>query len=529
MYEPCAGRKPRRLAKIIGSDIELSNSILGLEYRDGTGYEASRALLSQIDGVPGERYSYGYYGSDGGYGWASYEGYRYGTESRDWGRKFLATNGGCVYIDLNHLEICIPEVRSAEQFVAAVHAMMRIARSAAVAANERLPAGQIIQVLANNSDGFGNSYGSHLNFLLTRDAYENLFSRRLHYLLYLAAYQASSIIFTGQGKVGAENGQPEVAFQLSQRADFFETLTGVQTTANRPIVNSRDEAHCGRPARNDAVCLEDEMARLHCIFYDSNLCHGATYLKVGVMQIILAMIEAEFVNPELILDDPVQTVIAWSHDPTMTATARLASGKPVSAIEMQWLFLEQASKFVQRGGCDEIVPGAEGILAYWEDTLTKLERGTLSDLAGRLDWVLKFCTICQALERRPELDWTAPEVKYLDHLYSSLHPDEGLYWNYEREGLVERLVEDEEIERLTTEPPSDTRAWARAMLLRRADPDDVEEVNWDSVHLRTRSGEGWRIRRTADLPDPRGCTEAELGEIFERLDICDIIDAIAAA
>src|SRR5262249_60540246 len=100
------------------------------------------------------------------------------------------------------------------------------ARQAQVAANARLPEGQTIHVLVNNSDGHGNAYGSHLNFLVTRRAWDNLFERKLHHLLYLAAFQASSIVYTGQGKVGAENGRPGAAVQLSQRADFFATLAG---------------------------------------------------------------------------------------------------------------------------------------------------------------------------------------------------------------------------------------------------------------------------------------------------------------
>ncbi len=39
--------------------------------------------------------------------------------------------------------------------------------------------GQKAYVLANNSDGLGHSYGSHLNFLISRTAWENLF-RRAH-------------------------------------------------------------------------------------------------------------------------------------------------------------------------------------------------------------------------------------------------------------------------------------------------------------------------------------------------------------
>ena len=94
-------------------------------------------------------------------------------------RRFLPSNGGCAYIDLNHLELCLPEVASARDHVAAWHAMLRIARQAQVQADRKLPAGRKVQVLVNNSDGMGNSYGSHLNFLVTRQARRNLFRRKL--------------------------------------------------------------------------------------------------------------------------------------------------------------------------------------------------------------------------------------------------------------------------------------------------------------------------------------------------------------
>lgn len=65
--------------------------------------------------------------------------------------------GGCVYIDLQHLEVCLPEVRGAHDFVAAWHAMLRIGREAMEAANARLPEGCRIEVPVNNSDGLGSS------------------------------------------------------------------------------------------------------------------------------------------------------------------------------------------------------------------------------------------------------------------------------------------------------------------------------------------------------------------------------------
>jgi len=307
-----------RLPKLCGADIELGNFIAGAESSGGTGAPASRLLLRQIHGFPT--------GASRDYG-VSYE-------DQDWGRKYLKENGGCIYIDLDHLELAQPEVLSAYDHVACWHAMLRLARRAQTAANAELEEGRIVEVLVNNSDGQGNSYGSHLDFLITRRAWDDLFRHRMHTLLFLASYQASSIVFTGQGKVGSENGMPDVPYQISQRADFFETLSSIETTQRRPIVNSRNEALCGgfrRTVKGKIPALD--LARLHVIFYDNTLCPVACLLKVGVMQIVLAMIEAGRVNPELILDNPLEAVQRWSHDPSLRAGAELIGGQQLTAVE----------------------------------------------------------------------------------------------------------------------------------------------------------------------------------------------------
>jgi len=258
-----SAESPRpRLPKLCGADFELGNLVLGIELPKGTGALASHLLLREFVGLPLTRESYSVCycqacsarrrALEDGYTSAEFLGEecsmtKSGSDynAQDWARKFL-NNGGCAYIDLDHLELCIPEVLSAHDHVAASHAMLRSARAALQTANARLPEGKKIVALANNSDGQGHSYGSHLNFLLTRRAWSDLFERRLQHLLFLAAYQASSIVFTGQGKIGAENNRPPVHYQISQRADFFEVLLGPQTTWNRPLINSRDEPCAAR-------------------------------------------------------------------------------------------------------------------------------------------------------------------------------------------------------------------------------------------------------------------------------------------
>ncbi|MEY2409103.1 MAG: Pup amidohydrolase, partial [Verrucomicrobiota bacterium] len=376
---------PLNVPKLCGADYEFQNFITNELRPEGTGYEASRLLLRQIEGYPGGEYSSSPVTSpDLPTTSAAHPGSPPAYYSQDFGRKFLP-NGMCFYVDLNHLEGCIAEVVSAYDHVASCHALFHHAHLAAQRASAELPDAQPIALLANNSDGQGNSFGTHLNFLITRGEWENIFHRKPHHQLYLAAFQASLQVITGQGKVGAENGRDAVPFQISQRADYFEILSGVQTTYNRPIVNSRDEPHCGDWSASVSCPSPASLARLHCIFFDNNLCHVAAFLKVGAMQLLLTMLEAGRIDPALILDDAVDSVIRWSHDPALETKARLVGGEDITAVDLQRRFFDEAARFVAEGRADEFVPHAREILELWDDTLVKLARRDFDALAPRLD------------------------------------------------------------------------------------------------------------------------------------------------
>lgn len=531
------------LPKVCGADYEFQNFISGLARPEGTGFEASRLLLRQIDGYAGDTVYAG--SSDTSFNSAADTTLARRARgedddsprpkatyySQDWGRRFL-TNGSCFYVDLNHLEGCIPEVLSARDHVAACHALFYHAHQASVRANERLREGHKVVLVANNSDGQGNSFGTHLSFLVTRRAWDNLFHRKLHHQLILAAFQASLQVITGQGKVGAENDQPAAPYQISQRADFFETLCAVQTTFNRPIINSRDETLCGewRPASLQDPATRD-MARLHCIFFDNNLCHVASFLKVGAMQILLTMLEAaSHLDANLILDDAVSAVVAWSHDPSLRATARLVSGEDTTAVALQRRFHESAARFVAAGGCEGFVPHADEIIELWGDTLHKLERRDFAALAARLDWVLKKTILEEAMRRKAGLNWSSPEIKYLDHQYANLDPQAGLYWAYERAGVTQCLVTEGHISRFVNCPPDDTRAWTRAALLTLASPEDVDCVDWDYVRFRFRDDTHWLPSyRTVRLGNPLKHTKAHARRLMpESGRLQDVLEAFGA-
>ena len=141
----------------------------------------------------------------------------------------------------------------------------------------------------------------------------------------------------------------------------------------------------------------------------------------------------------------------------------------------------------------------------------KLQARDWGALSRRLDWVLKQSLLERAVETHPEFDWRHPSIRRLDHLYSSLDLDEGLFWACESSNSVERLVSDEDIDRLVNHPPEATRAWTRARLLRRAGGDRVEGVGWDYVELK--SGFGWREK--IELSNPLAFTRHECERAFD--------------
>jgi Pup amidohydrolase len=502
----------KRVAKIVGADVELGNV---LEHH-GAGAipndQAARLLLAEIDGIPGYRafvpasHSIQYAGAGhAGAAWRA-DSAR-GFDAQDWGRKFLDTTGGCFYIDLGHLEACIPEVRSARDFVAAHHANLRLARGACARANEKLAPGGRIVAMANNSDRLGQSWGGHLNVLVSRELWSQFFDRMYPSLFVLAAFQVSSIVYMGQGKVGAENGKDWVDFQLTQRGDFFECLAGEQTTYRRPLCNTRDEAHAG------VGSSARDLARLHVIFHDTTLTHGSNYLKAGVTQLVLAMLESGWCDRQVILADPLDALTVWGHDPELRAVAPLADGREVTAVDHQQILAAAARRFVEAGEAEH-VPEAEHILAFWEDTLDKLARHDFRSLAGRLDWVMKRTLLERLIDRNSGLDWRSDAVRAADLLFPNLDPAEGLYWAIEAAGGVERLVTEGDIRHAMREPPADTRAWARTHVLRHWDRDDIESVNWDEIRLR--AGASGSAATVIRFDDPRRFTREEIERISEQ-------------
>jgi proteasome accessory factor PafA2 len=407
----------------------------------------------------------------------------------------VLTNGARYYVDHAHPEYSTPECADALELVTADKAGERVLARSMLAARRLLEPGQEVVVYKNNSDGKGNSYGCHENYLVDRAVpFANL-------VRYLLPWFVTRQVFTGAGKVGSENGAAPVGFQLSQRADFFEEEVGLETTLKRPIVNTRDEPHADPQLYR----------RLHVIAGDANVCEVATFLKVGTTAIMLAMIEDDFVESapgsrkDFSIVAPVPAMRTVSHDPTCRATVELVDGGRMTAVELQWEFLRLAQKYADETGL-EACGGEVGeqVLARWEAVLGALERNPAT-LDGQLDWVTKRALL-EAYVTRDGLSFDDPKLALLDLQYHDVRPERSLYERLVRAGKVERLTDEAEVMEATTEPPASTRAYFRGRCLARW-PESVVAANWDSIILDVGSDPLKRIPMMEPLKGSRAHVE----------------------
>ncbi len=403
-------------------------------------------------------------------------------------RNKTLVNGARYYVDHAHPGYSCPEVTNARDLVVHEKAGERILELSRLEANALLPAGAQMLIYKNNSDRKGNSYGCHENYLMDR---RTSFKQIVEDLM---PFFVSRQVFTGSGKVGSENrGQP-CDYQLSQRADFFETEVALDTMVKRPIINTRDEPHADR----------EKYRRLHVIVGDSNMSEYTIYLRNGVTALVLSMIEDGAIKKDLALRDPVRAIKEISHDPSCKKEVQLETGAKLTGVQIQAEFLDLAKRYAATHALDPIT---EDVLARWEHVVEALERDPM-ELHREIDWVIKKTMIEGFMERR-SVDWESPRVSMLDLQYHDLRPDKGLYSLLERQGRVERVVGDEEVTAAIHTPPHDTRAYFRGECLRRY-ADQVFGVNWDSISF----GLGEEPIKRVLMTEPLKGSKAHVEQLF---------------
>jgi len=373
-------------------------------------------------------------------------------------------NGARFYQDIGcHPEYATPECDNVMDLVTHDKAGERIIERLSISAERKMRSDGFlgkISVFKNNTDTPGNTYGCHENYLMERSvSFRQLASQ-------LIPFFVTRQVFAGAGKVKPTS---RGRYAISQRAQHIREEISIATTTARGIINTRDEPHADR----------EKYRRLHVIVGDSNMSEFATYLKVGTTAIVLRMIEDNFITQRLALRDSVRTIQLISEDTTCTRRIELENGKRLSAVELQREYLECAKQYFEQAESDAITAQ---IMARWEYVLTCLETDPMQ-LDRELDWVIKKRMIETYVESR-HLKWDSAKVMMLDLQYHNIRPDRGLYYKLEKEGLVERIVTDEEIEHSMHHPPETTRAKFRGRFVKLANERKILcGVNWSYIQL----------------------------------------------
>ena len=402
--------------------------------------------------------------------------------------KVLA-NGGRLYVDGAHPEYSTPECTNARDVVIYERAGDQLVEACRKQVCQVRGSDSFL-LYRNNTDGKGNSYGYHENYLVPRKVpFETL-------VKYLIPFFVTRQVYAGSGKVGAENKTSPISYQISQRADFFETLVDLNTMVKRPIVNTRDEPHSD----------SSKYRRLHVIVGDANMSEISTYLKVGTLKIVLALIEQDAsILPSLDLENPVAAIKEVSRDAMLKQTVKLRDGRAWTPLQIQEAYLDAAHRFFNK---NELDPATKEVLVKWEEVLRKLSEEPMQ-LSRELDWVIKK-KMMLSYQKKKKCGWDDPRISMMDLQYHDTRPGRGLYHALERNGHVERITTDEAISRARRVPPSDTRAYFRGMCLNKF-PHQVYAASWSSMLFDV----GNATIKKLPLMDPLRGTELLTKSLFE--------------
>jgi proteasome accessory factor A len=211
--------------------------------------------------------------------------------------------------------------------------------------------------------------------------------------------------------------------------------------------------------------------------------------------------------PDFTLENPIRAIREISQDVTCKRRVRLASGREMSALEMQKSFVEAAISFDDRFGFPEEETQA---LTMWKDAIEVLERSP-DELDTKIDWVIKY-KLVESFMKRHDCRMDDPRVQMLDFQYHDIRRDRGLFYKMQDRGLVKRMVTDDRIIRAMTIAPATTRAHLRGQFIKRA-KEKKRDYTVDWIHLKLND----QAQRTVLCKDPFKSEDERVEKFIESI------------
>ena len=255
-------------------------------------------------------------------------------------------------------------------------------------------------------------------------------------------------------------------FVLSEKTSVLEAVLRTRATmASRSIFDSGNllkgihlaALDCFVLRKNNWRFLLHRHQRLQIGCSDANRCDVAEYLKIGTTLLVIEMAEAGYLQDAPFPRSAIQAAHQYNNDTSLASTAAMQSGDAMSALELQFWYLERAQSFLrERTTYQEIF---QPVVARWQYVVKTLAAGDPEQLIGQLDWVTKKCLLDEAGHGQG-----ATVKKRIDLAYHEL--GSGYFDRFDQAGLATRMVDRSEIESALFCPPSPPSAQARSRFIR---------------------------------------------------------------
>ena len=192
------------------------------------------------------------------------------------------------------------------------------------------------------------------------------------------------------------------------------------------------------------------------------------------------------------LENATRAIREISQDMTCRRKIQLASGRELSALDIQRELLDKALKFADTNG---YAPLEVKALEMWEHCVSTIENDPLK-LNREVDWVIKYHLI-EAFRKKHDLALDDARTLLVDLQYHDICRNRGLFYKLENHNLVDRICNDEDIDTARDLHPATTRAKLRGAFIKRA-KERKRDYTVDWVHLKLNDQQ----QRTVLCKDP---------------------------
>jgi hypothetical protein len=288
-------------------------------------------------------------------------------------------NGARFYVDCSHPEMTTPECSNPWDVVRYMQAGERMLADVAGEMMRRDPALAEVLLFKTNVDhgGSGATWGCHTSFMHLGNPEQ--------FPAQIIPHLVSRIVYSGAGGLELVDGR--LRFTLSPRVRFLKCEVSHSSTQERPIFHSKDE-----------TLAEAGYHRLHIISGESLCSETALWLNMGATALIVALIDAGFSPGHVVrLKDPLGAMRRFTLDPTCRAVAQTASGKRMTAVQIQRHYLDMVQAHVH---APFMPPWAGRVCAQWRAMLDDLEAGAPGSMTTVLDWAMKLGLFLDHARRR---------------------------------------------------------------------------------------------------------------------------------